>query len=227
MTDDLTVLTDRLARLAGTAAVPAEATVGRDVARGRTALVRRRRTRAAMAGVGLTLTMGAGLGVLLVAQDPVDGGRSPAAGPSQGGPTTGDSSTAEVALVSYSGRQPEGFTVAKVPAGFVVQGSDAFVLTLAPTGDSSHYLSFADKLVVTLQSLDAAPGAPEGTPVEVDGEPGAIREAPDGLARTLSYVDGDRRVEIQAWRTVGLTDDQLVEFAEGIGVTGAAQAPRG
>lgn len=227
MTDDLTALTDRLARLDGTAAAPPETTVGRDVARGRSALVRRRRTRAAAAGVGLTLTMGAGLGVLLVAQQPDDATRPPAAGPAQGDPTSGETSTGEVALVSYAGRQPEGFEVAKVPTGFVVQGSDAFVLTLAPKSDTSHYLAFTGKLVVSLQSVDAAPGAPEGTPVDVDGKPGAIRENPDGLARTLSYVDGDRRVEIQVWRTVGLTDAQLVEFAEGVTVTGAAQAPRG
>ena len=50
-----------------------------------------------------------------------------------------------VPLVAYTGPQVEGFELAKVPEGYEIQGSDAFVLTLAQPGDDSHYLAFDGK----------------------------------------------------------------------------------
>lgn len=217
-------LIDRLARLDGTASTPSESVVSGDLARAHSALGRRRRTRAAMAGTGLTLGLGAALGVV-VAVNAGDDTAPPVSGPSTSEP--GRQQGAGIELVDYNGSQVAGFELAKVPAGYEIQGSDAFVLTLAEPGDKSHYLSFVDKVVVTLESQDAAGGLPEGEEVSVNGEPGVLYTAPDGLADYLAYLQGDHHVVIQAWKTVGLSGEQLIAFAESITVTGDVRAPVG
>jgi hypothetical protein len=209
-------LTDRLAGLGTTAGAPTDATVAADVARGSTALARRRRTRAAGAGVGLTLALGVGLGVAVIAQ-PDD----PAAPPSAV-PDTSEAPAPDVALVAYEGEQPEGFEVAVIPEGFFVQGSHAFSFTIAPDGDTSHPDGYEHKLVVMLESQSKAPGDLEGDPVQVGDAAGGIRTSAE--ATTLEFMQGDFDVVVQMWNDVGLTDEQLIEFAEGITVTDDAQA---
>lgn len=207
-------LTDRLARLDGTAATPADDVVAADLARGGTALTRRRHAVGAAAGVGLTLALGAGLGIAVVAQ-PDDAAAPPAAGRSEG----------RTSLVAYTGEQPEGFEVAVIPEGFFVQGSDAYVFTVAPEGDTSHPLAFEDKIVVSLEDGIKKQGAIEGEPVMVGDVEGGIRTPSDGLATMLEFMQGDFNVVVQMWRTVGLTDEELIEFAEGITVTDEAKVP--
>ncbi|GAA3813775.1 hypothetical protein [Nocardioides panacisoli] len=216
----MTDVLDRLARLAHDSGSPGDATVTADLARGHAALARRRRTTGALAGVGLTLALGAGLGGVVAVQHGGDG--SVAVTP-DGAPSKGQ----RIALVDYTGAQPEGFNLAKVPEGYVVQGSDQFVLTLAKPDDTSSYLSFAHKVVISLQSADAT-GEPKGTAVDVGGKAGVIESAPDSLSRSLYYDDGKFTVEIEVWRNVGLTDEQLVELAEGVTVNSdVVQAPVG
>ncbi|MEZ0577993.1 hypothetical protein [Nocardioides sp. MH1] len=210
-------LIDRLARLDTTATDPADHEVAADLSRGHAALGRRRRTRAAVAGAGLTLGVGAVFGVVAVVGH--DDAVPPAAAPRHADRSHG----AGLQLVDYAGAQPVGFELAKVPQGYVVQGSDSFVLTLAKPGDDSHYLAFDHKVVVMLQSKDAAQKLGSGTDVTVGGEPGVI-EGSAGETRNLRYFDGPNLVDIQVWQDIDLTDDQLVELAEAITVTHDVEA---
>lgn len=205
-------LLDRLARL-DSAPTPSDGDVAGDLARAHTALGRRRRTRAAIAGTGLTLGVGAALGVVVViGDDPVD---TP--------PTVAPSPSDALPLVAYTGPQVEGFELGKVPEGYVIQGSDAFVLTLAEPGDDSHYLGFDGKVVIMLESQSAAQRLGNGQDVTVNGEPGVLQGAP-GETRNLRYFQGDKLVLIQVWETIELTDEQIVELAESVTVTSDAEA---
>ena len=211
----MTDLLHRLARLDGTTAT-SESDVAGDLTRAHTALARRRRTRAAVAGAGLTLGVGAVFGAVAVVGD--DAGAPPSAGASHS-PRTHEG----LRLVAYTGAQPDGFLLGKVPEGYVVQGSDAFVLTLAKPGDHSHYLAFDHKVVIMLASQDAPQRLGEGKDVTVNGAP-AVLQGGVGDVRHLKYFDGAHLVDIQVWSDIALTDDQLVELAESITVTGDVQA---
>lgn len=226
-------LTDRLTRLDGAAPSPTEGDIAGDLARAHTALGRRRRTRAALAGTGLTLSMGAALGVAAVVGGS-DEPTPPSAGTSDANPdshtdsnNTGSNTAVgqggSIDLVAYTGAQPEGFELAKVPEGYVLQGSDSFVLTLAKPADDTHPLNFANKVVIMLESQDAKQALGEGRDVAVSGEPGVLKGAP-GEVRILRYFQGEHLVLVQVWETIDLTDDQIVELAEGVTVTDAVVA---
>ncbi len=129
-----------------------------------------------------------------------------------------------IKLVDYTGTQPHGFDVAQVPDGWVLKDSTPGYLDIAEPSDNTDGSVFINKLVVMLESVDET-GAPQGTPVTVNGRPGAISEE-DGT-KTLRYSDGTHRVEIQAWSNLHWSDDQLVSFADGVTVTSAAVAGRG
>lgn len=197
----MTELTERIAHLNGVSTTPSDQIVAADLARGRAALARRRRTRASLSGVGLTLVVGTGLGAV-VASEQVE----PAPG---------------VDLVAYEGKQPSGFHVAKVPDGFVVQDANPFRLTIAREGDTTHPDGFADKLVVMLESGLAAPHRLDGDPVSVNGHAGAVRDSGETL--DLEFHDGTHEVVVQMWDSVGLSSAEVVEFAEGITVSPLAK----
>ena len=75
-----------------------------------------------------------------------------------------------------------------------------------------------------LQSVDAKTDT-SGTRVTVNGHPGYLRGSDS--ARILEYTDGSHDIVVQDWQNIGLTDDQLVQFASGVTVTAEAQAGRG
>lgn len=225
----MTDVTDRLARLDGAApGTPTDATVQTDLARGRAALTRRRRGRVAAAGAALALVAACGYGVTATLADGDGDGAgedAPTIARPQGQPAQPAQPDPAIALVAYRGAQLPGFEVAAVPEGFVLQGADEFTLTVARPGDDSHYLDFRRKLVVSLESRSAPAGEADGEPVTVGGHPGAIRTTTG--ATILEYHDGTHEVVVQAWEGIGLTDEQLVEFAEGITVTSSVKAPVG
>ena len=132
------------------------------------------------------------------------------------------SKAAPIKLVDYTGAQQPGFSVDEVPEGFVLQGVSPSVLAVTRPGDATDINDFQDKLVVMLQSQDATFHKTDH-PVQVHGGTGYLRDEP-GTATTLEYMDGKHDVVVQAWDSLGLSDDQLVEFADGISVTDAAQA---
>ena len=132
--------------------------VRRDLLRGRAALTRRR-VRRTVTGLGAT----AATAVLALA---IAGGQSsPDPHPAARG----------LDLVAYTGTQLPGFTVEKVPEGFVLQGANAYSLDIALPGNHTSLNDYRGKLVVMLQSKDAT-GAPTGKQVEINGRPGTIYE---------------------------------------------------
>ncbi|TQK69680.1 hypothetical protein [Nocardioides sp. SLBN-35] len=222
MTDlpELPDLTARLHRLVGDGPAPTDETVRRDLARGRGAS-RRRAFRAGTAG--LTLVAVAGIGTAIA----VNAERTPPASPSIAAPSSPSSPSdvsepGGVQLVAYTGEQQPGFVVAKVPAGFVLEGATPFNLNVARADDHSGLDVFEDKLVVMLESQSVT-GKPEGAPVKVGDLDGWMRTVEDGT-QVLTYDDGEHRVVVQAWKSLGLSDQQVIEFAEGVTVTAEAQA---
>ncbi|RNM11884.1 hypothetical protein [Nocardioides pocheonensis] len=180
--------------------------VRRDLARGRAALTRRR-ARRAVTGLGAT----AAAAVLTVSV--ISAGSTSDPRPRGG---------SGVDLVAYTGAQLPGFTVAKVPEGFVLQGANEYSLDIARPDDHSSLDDYQGKLVVMLQSRDAT-GTPTGTHVEISGRPGTISTY-DPTAKQLFYSDGTHDIVVQAPTGLGLSDAELVEFASGVTVTTEAVA---
>ena len=70
------------------------------------------------------------------------------------------------------------------------------------------------------------PEPPAVEPFEVDGKAAKVTTNEEGT-RTLRYEHGEYTLAIQVWPTLKLTDAQLIEFADGVSVTGEAQPGRG
>jgi hypothetical protein len=196
---------------------PHDADPAGDLARGRRLL--RRRRLAVLAG---SVTAVAAVAVMPWAAITAAGGpaspRAQAAHPAQ--------APHSIALVAYQGQQPPGYRVAEMPSGWVVQGGNAYALTIAPRSDKdTNPDSFLGKLVVMLQSRDA--GAPTvGTSQPVSGRPGRFY-VQDGTQQLIFRgVDG-RWVVVQAPASLGWDSTRLAQFAAGVQVLGNAQQGRG
>jgi hypothetical protein len=126
-----------------------------------------------------------------------------------------------VGLVAYPGPQPPGYTVKEIPAGWVIQGSGSFVLTIAPANDTNtNPDSFLGKLIVTW-SATAATSA-DGTPVTVVGRPGYYSDA-DGT-QALEWKDTEGRwLAVQAPTSLGWNETGLAAFAAVVTVLPGAQ----
>ncbi len=208
---------------------PSPDVVEADILRGRTAWRHRRRRRAVWSSVGSTVAAAVVVGSAIVVGGVggSDGaGESPAAGPEK---APSQAPNSGVHLVAYNGEQPNGFIVDLVPEGWYIQIPDhpQYSLTIAPEGDTTSPDAFAGKLVVMLQSKDVGPGVPQGgDPVEVNGRPGVVSAGGDADLLTYDYGNGIY-VDVQAWRNLGWTNEQLVAFAEGVTVTRDALAGQG
>lgn len=145
---------DRLAGLRSESSVGPSvdpSVVAADVRRGRRAVARRRAVRGASTGVFALAVGGVAAGV--AARDTPD--------------------DAGLDLVTYDGPQLPGFTVDKVPQGYMLQGATAYTLDVAKPGDTSSLDDFRGKLVVMLEQTDPAPakvGEPCGGSVERHGK---------------------------------------------------------
>jgi hypothetical protein len=200
---------DQLADLGAPVSQPtSDDVVRRDIARGRAAL-RRRRFRRGITGLGATAA------VAVVAVAAVSGQQSAGTPGSDG-----------LDLVAYHGTQLPGFTVGKVPEGFVLQGSDPYSLAIARPDDRSDLNDFRGKLVVMLQSTSMTE-LPDGKAVQVEGRPATIYKG-DPVAAQLYYSDAaGHDIVIQSATELGLTDAELVEFARSVIVTSNAEAMAG
>ncbi|HVX55262.1 hypothetical protein [Nocardioides sp.] len=212
----MTDLETRLRDLRVPAPPVSDEVVRADVARARRALHRRRLTRVGSGGVAVA-AVGVLAAVVVAGQSGGQSGERPdvATPPASG----------HLRLVDYTGAQQPGFTVAKVPAGFVLQGATPYSLDVARADDHSSLDVFSGKLTVMLQSKDATLRHTDH-PVTVHGTTGYLHTE-KGVATTLEYLDGGHDVIVQAWADLGLTDAQLVEFANGVTVSDSAQASVG
>jgi hypothetical protein len=238
----MTDITDLFHHVAPTIDDPSEETIAADIARGRQALARDHRRRTIRRSMAATTTIAAAAVVVLIAAQL--NGPGPANRPTTATPTTVVQPTphhpatstghkpaghkaAAIKLVAYNGQQLHGFTVAKVPDGWVLSTSTQYALLIDPKGDNDNDPdAFEGKLAVLTQSQDVN-GLPKGTPVTVNGQRGVVTDQGKyGLSLTYNDPAGFG-VVIQAPPTLNWTDSQLVTFAEGVHETSDALQGRG
>jgi len=132
----------------------ATATVDDDLARGRLALARGRRIRWTVVPTGLVAAAAAGL--LIVgpefAAQPSPGvaviGPS-SGGPVNSGPVNSADLSAKISLVGFTGTQPAGYTIDRVPEGWEIQNIDKYSLVIAPVdATDKDPNSFVGKILV-------------------------------------------------------------------------------
>ena len=152
---DLTELLHRAADAVPVA--PAASVVDDDLARGRRALARSRQIRWTAAPIGLGAAAVAGLIFAvpyLTTATPGSVAVGDAPAPSTTTTTTISSTAprnldAAISLVAYTGAQPAGYTVDRVPDGWVVQGVDPYSLVIAPVGvKDTDPSSFVGKITI-------------------------------------------------------------------------------
>jgi hypothetical protein len=213
------------------AQVPADSdTVAADVARGRRALIVRRGRR--IAGTGFVAVAAAAAIATGTVGQSSGSGTTAASRPSVViQPTT---ATTHLQLTAYEGAQPVGFKVTTVPAGWHVTSSSrsAFVAvppgTKTPHGPAGAPVSLMGGIAVMLQGDSRLPTGEPITKVTVQGNEGQLGLTEDKGAKWLIYPHGaGSKVLVQVPTKLGLTDKQIVQFADGITVTSEAQAARG
>jgi hypothetical protein len=133
---------------------------------------------------------------------------------------------ASIKLVSYDGKQLNGFTVDKVPTGWFLSTSTQNALLIDPDGSKDNDPdAFRGKLAVLLASTDETSFPKDGDHVTVSGQPGVVWD--DGGVQ-LGYTDSaGHRVTIQVPNKLHWSDSQIVSFAEGVHVTSDAVAGHG
>ncbi|MCU7725004.1 hypothetical protein ODJ79_14860 [Actinoplanes sp. KI2] len=240
-------LRDRLDLIAGPAVRVSPADADADLARGRRAL---RRRRAALGTGASVFAVAAAAAVVVASTASAAKPQQPTArpAPATSAPAPGSASVKQARLVAYEGKQPAGFTIDKVPAGWEVQGVDATVLTIAPIGEKDRDPnSFVGKIAIGLQSADDH-RTPKGTDVQVGGLHGVINEPEHAPAHVIPSGPGTGRpatiddsqtknlwvqqkngvwLQVQIWDASGWTNAQIVEFGAGIHVLPGAKAAVG
>jgi len=229
----MTDITDGLAELGEhRTEAPSEHTVATDLARGRAAL-RRRRLRLGGALSATVLVIGGAAGYLSVSGQPAARQHHGTAASAplkihHGGTAPAPS---KIRLAAYRGQQPNGFNVTSVPQGFhlQIQASNANSFILAPPGADKDPSSFVGKLVVTAEA-----GSELGNwesfgdrSVTVHGGHARIGNQKGSATQLWFGVANGVVVDVQAWDSIGLTDQQLINFADGVTTTPALQLGHG
>ncbi|MFY1574081.1 hypothetical protein ACN26Z_04235 [Verrucosispora sp. WMMD703] len=201
-------LHDRLDRIAGPVAEPSVAEADADLARGRRALRRRRSARAL--GTSAFAVVALAVAVTIGTQ----------AGPTATTPDDAPAEAVATRLVAYEGEQPQGFTIDKVPAGWEIQGGDAATLTIAPENAANKSPNvYIDKVLITLRS-GSDHSTPTGTQLDVGGKPGVLDncDGTHGCKNLLVKQPDGVWLLVQIWDARGWTQQDIVEFADGIHV---------
>jgi hypothetical protein len=212
----------------GTSPPAAPEIVAADVARAHRAATRRRRRRFSTTLVGAVVVgAAAALGPHLIAASTDSGRVTIPSGPK---------------LVAYTGEQPTGFKVSTVPDGWQLVVADRSAFVLGPPGASASTgganatdgpqpagnatsLSLRDRIAVSLQLRRTIPDSSQTRPVDINGRSGMLGHplaAPNRLSDTrwLSFPSGhEGYVLVQVPASLGISDDQIITFAEGITVT--------
>jgi hypothetical protein len=216
----MTDVIDRLTDLGQTPLCPPPSSaIDGDLARGRSAL-RRRHRRAGMAA--LSLTVAAAGGAAWISSAGSDGGHTPLVGAP---PAPG-----KVKLVDYVGQEPQGFHIGTVPQGYGLdlQASTPYSIVLAPAGDADKNPdSFVGKLVITAEDASSfgALSSLGHQSVTINGIAGRVGD--DGTATQIWWQVGAIMIDVQCWDSVGLTHDQLVNFASTVSTTPQLQLSKG
>jgi hypothetical protein len=213
-----------LSSLAGpTGPAPSEDTITADLARGRHAAKRRRLTIAAATGVtAIAAGITAITGVTALTPAPHTTAQTDTNTVPDG---TAGSGTATVQLVSYTGAQPDGYTLGKIPDGFTIETSDQHNLILAPT-NIDQTATFDDGMVdlrgkIWISMQGSFTYDIDQRKVMINGHPALIAlSAGEAPATEVQFQTGTHTVNIQIGNGITLTDQQITEFAESITVTG-------
>lgn len=221
---DITDLFRRTATEVG--AEPSEATIADDLSRGRTALRRDHRRRAIRRSMAATSTVAAAAVVAVIVAQAGGSSAPQHTNAVKGAPqhhvsATHHTTAKSIKLVAYHGKQLNGFTVDEVPAGWQLSTSTQYALLITKDGSTdSDPDAFVGKLAVLTSSVDEH-GLGHGDSVTVDGQPGKVDV--QGDVQILRYNDPNGfGVNIQAPTELGWTDAQIVQFAQGVHVTGNA-----
>jgi hypothetical protein len=176
-------LKDAFNEVAGRPVAPTMQQVDQDLTRARGALRKRRGLQAAG---GSVFAVAAAVAAFAVATS------GTAAGPGNLDAQAPSAASAQsIQLVAWTGKQPKGFTVDKVPDGWFVQARDEYSLIIAPNKvknpgpdvDPSKDPVYdpknaTEKIAVFLQSKDEK--APTGKTTEVNGREVIMRKDPRG-----------------------------------------------
>ena len=245
-------LRDELEQLAGRPTPPTTTQLNDDLARGRSALRRRRTFQAAGGSLFAVAAAVAAISLSGAVSTPgntgVQAGDRPAATAPAGG----------VELVAYKGKQPKGFTIDTVPDGYFVQSDDEWSLVMAPdkaknpgpnvdpskdpTYDPN---SFEGKISVMLESdgvnpYDPGPGHHGEKKVKVGDADGLlVKNDPPVVPGKTFPANGDygKRLFIENtaknWLVIQfpeglkLSDEQMIQLGEGVHVHKGAKAAAG
>jgi hypothetical protein len=224
---------------------PAPATaevVAADLARGHRALIRRRRRR--IAGSSLVVAAVAVVTVGATQLTQVGGLRPPAAA----GSNATTQQAPRIQLVNFTGTQPVGFKVSTVPAGWQVISSTRTAFVVAPPGSNAASgdtegsgVSYEGRIAVMLQGMSRLPSDLPVTKVSINGKVGLLGHARDeqepgtrprssnhaGVLWLIFPDAAGNKVLVQVPTSLGLTNDQIVRFAQGITVTSDAHSTGG
>jgi hypothetical protein len=170
-------LHQQLTTIAGPEVSPTTGDADADLDRGRRALRKRRTAQKVGGSVFAVAALVAGITI-------VTNGTPATTTPNV---AQGSAGVVSTRLVAYTGKQPKGYTIDKVPNGWEVQADNPNVLLLAPKNNvDKDPASFVGKIGIMLESKDQA-GAPEGTKVTVGDREGVlVKETPvDATTRRL------------------------------------------
>jgi hypothetical protein len=217
----MTDVTDRLADLGHTPIGPPPASaIEDDLARGRTAL-RRRHRRAGTAALSLAVV--AAGGVAWLTSSGSDGGH-------RSHTVASPPVALKVKLVDYVGQEPRGFNIGVIPQGYGLdlQASTPYEVVIAPTGDTDQNPdSFVGKMAITAEDASefGSLSSLGNQSVTVRGHPGRLGD--DGTATQVWWQVGSIMIDVQCWDNIGLTHDQIVDFANSVSTTPQLQLSHG
>jgi hypothetical protein len=215
---ELTVpdLRDLMNEAADGVATPNDSTIEADLTRGRRARVRQARRRA-LIPAGLAAAAGVLAFSLLGTGAATD-------------PTPPQSSSIAVALTSFQGEQPEGFSIEQVPTGWDVQAADRGMLVLAPKdAKNQNPNEFTGKILVTVANeLERSVDRPNAADLKVGDVTGTTFDfAGDDGATGLLLPAEDRTLIFQFPENLNWGKDTIAEFAAGVHSIGIPEISQG
>jgi hypothetical protein len=209
----MTDVIDRLADLGQIPiAQPETSTIDGDLARARKAL-RRRHRRAGSATLSLAVVVAGGT-AWFTSDSHHSARRTPV--------VAAQPTPLKIKLVDYVGQEPRGFNIGTIPQGYDLdlQASTPYSIVVAPSEDANKDPdSFVGKLVVSAEEASTfGPLSSLGTQsVSVGNAPGRLGD--DGTATQIWWQVGSIVIDVQSWDSIGLTHQQIVDFASSVSTT--------